>query len=159
MKIRPAKKADKPFMKQMLFEAFFWHPDRDRPDFETFIARPGFRMLLARWGRSGDRAVIAEEEDEPVGAAWFRLWTVTAHSYGFVNAETPELGMGVRPGHRSKGIGRALLRALIETARNDGFRALSLSVAPEKFARQLYASEGFAKVGESGTSWTMLLRL
>jgi ribosomal protein S18 acetylase RimI-like enzyme len=76
-----------------------------------------------------------------------------------VNATTPEIGIGVHPNHRSKGIGRLLLRALIEIARKDGVSALSLSVAPENFALKLYKNEGFSKVGESGTSWTLLLQL
>jgi len=50
-----------------------------------------------------------------------------------------------------------LLDALVETARADGFPALSLSVSPLNFARQLYESVGFRKVGEYGTSWTLLL--
>ncbi|MCZ6820435.1 MAG: GNAT family N-acetyltransferase [Calditrichaeota bacterium] len=75
------------------------------------------------------------------GSAWYRLWTHAEHSYGCVDSETPELGVGVCASHRSKGVGRAL----------------GLSVAPEKFARQLYESEGFVKIGESGSSWTFLL--
>ena len=40
-----------------------------------------------------------------------------------------------------------------------GYPALSLSVAPANAARRLYESEGFRKVGEAGTSWTLLLEL
>jgi hypothetical protein len=50
-------------------------------------------------------------------------------------------------------------RSLVQIARDDGYPALSLSVSPLNHARLLYASEGFRKVGESGTSWTLLLRL
>ena len=50
-----------------------------------------------------------------------------------------------------------MLRALIETARTEGFPALSLSVDPENPARHLYETEGFRMVGESGTSWTLLI--
>ena len=105
------------------------------------------------------RGVVAEEQQSRIGAAWFRLWTPELHSYGFVNAETPELGIAVALGHRSRGVGRTLLRALIEIAQSDGLPALSLSVSPFNYARALYESEGFCKVGESGTSWTLVLRL
>jgi hypothetical protein len=67
--------------------------------------------------------------------------------------------MAVRRDHRSKGFGRRLLDALIQTARADGFPALSLSVSPLNCARQLYEFMGFRKIGESGTSWTLLLSL
>jgi ribosomal protein S18 acetylase RimI-like enzyme len=102
---------------------------------------------------------VAEEQQSKIGAAWFRLWTPELHSYGFVNAETPELGIAVASAHRSKGVGRTLLRGLIEIARADGHPALSLSVSPSNYARSFYESLGFRKVGESGTSWTLLLHL
>jgi ribosomal protein S18 acetylase RimI-like enzyme len=77
---------------------------------------------------------------------------------GFVDAAIPELGLVVKGGHRSRGIGRKLLRAVIQTAQVEGIPGLSLSVSPRNLARALYESEGFRKVGESGTSWTLMLR-
>jgi ribosomal protein S18 acetylase RimI-like enzyme len=142
----------------MLFEAFFWDPAGERPSLAAFREDPEFTKLLTGWGRRGDHAVIAEEDHEPLGAAWFRLWTPELHSYGFVDAETPELAVAVTPANRSRKIGRLLLEALIATARKEGFAALSLSVRPLNRARLLYESVGFERVGESGTSWTLLLR-
>jgi GNAT superfamily N-acetyltransferase len=143
----------------MLFAAFFWDPSTRPPPFISFREEPEFVKLLAHWGRRGDRSIIAEANRAPVGAAWFRLWTPELHSYGFVDAHTPEIAMAVRQDSRSEGVGRALLAALIQAARQDGFLALSLSVSPLNRARQLYESAGFRKVGESGTSWTLLLTL
>jgi ribosomal protein S18 acetylase RimI-like enzyme len=151
--------ADLPVIEAMLFEAFFWSPTYERPPFEEFRQHPEFQKLVASWGRSGDQAVIAEWDSQPVGAAWYRFWTENCHSYGFVDADTPEIGIGVHPDYRRRGIGRALLRHLIAESRRSGVVALSLSVAPENVARQLYESEGFMKVGESGTSWTLLCPL
>ena len=159
MTIRTATSDDLPFLEAMQFEAFFWSLSTPRPPAGEFLARPEIQKFLAGWGRPGDRAVIAQEGTASIGAAWYRLWTDEDHSYGFVDAETPELGIGVEASHRSRGVGRALLRALIEAARDDGVRTLSLSVDPSNFARRLYESEGFVKVGASGTSWTYLLRI
>lgn len=156
---REGQKTDLPFLKQMLFEAFFWHSEQERPDRGEFLNQPAILKLLANWGRPGDRAIIALENEKPIGAAWYRLWTEDDHSYGFVDAHTPEIGMAVHSNFRSKGIGRRLLRALIDKARKDGFSALCLSVDPRNFARKLYETERFVKVGESGTSWTFLLQL
>jgi len=147
------------FLEEMHFEAAFWDSSTKRPSFDSFCSDPQHSKLLAGWNRRGDRAVIAELNGVPVGAAWFRLWTPELHSYGFVDAATPELGIAVKADCRSKGLGRKLLNALIQTARADGFPALSLSVSPLNFARQLYESVGFRKVGESGTSWTLVLTL
>jgi ribosomal protein S18 acetylase RimI-like enzyme len=103
--------------------------------------------------------VIAELEGQPVGAAWFRLFTAAEPGHGFVDEETPELGIAVEPLYRRKGIGETLLRALISEARQHGYKALSLSVAPHNRSRMMYERTGFEKVGEEGESWTMRLRL
>jgi ribosomal protein S18 acetylase RimI-like enzyme len=157
--VRPLDSTDRAFLEEMLFEAFFWNPAWPRPTLAVFREQPEFTKLLADWGRPGDRGVLAEERRTGLGAAWFRLWTPELHSYGFVDAEIPELGIAVVSAHRSKGVGRTLLRALMVIAREDGHRALSLSVSPSNYARAFYESEGFEKVGESGTSWTLVLQL
>ena len=157
MLIRASVESDLGFLEEMLLEAFFWDPSAPRPPLASVRAQSEFSMLLAGWGRPGDRALVADENGARVGAAWFRLWTPEIHSYGFVESDIPELGLAVDPKHRSKGIGRGLLHALIDVARADGFPGLSLSVSPFNRARGLYESEGFRKTGESGTSWTMLL--
>jgi len=133
--IRPLDAMDRVFLEEMLLEAFFWDPAWPRPTLAEFREHPEFTKLLADWGRPGDRGVVAEEQQSKTGAAWFRLWRSELHSYGFVDAETPELGIAVASAHRSKGVGRTLLRALIEIARADGYPALSLSVSPSNYAR------------------------
>jgi [ribosomal protein S18]-alanine N-acetyltransferase len=156
--IRDGASSDLLFLEAMLYEAFFWS-GTERPALDEVRRRPEFSSLLAGWGRAGDSLLIAEHAGAGAGAAWFRLWTSDAHSYGFVDDETPELGLGVVQQLRGQGAGRALLRQLILRAKERGHPALSLSVAPANPARRLYESEGFQKVGEAGTSWTMLLEL
>jgi ribosomal protein S18 acetylase RimI-like enzyme len=157
--IRPGHVADLRFLEAMLFEAFFWDPTAPRPSLEAFRRDPEFVKWLADWGRRGDRVLIAEDRSSPIGAAWFRLWTAELHSYGFVDASTPEVGLGVSVSYRRHGVGRTLLERLIDKAAEDGFPALSLSVSPLNFARALYESLGFRRVGTSGTSWTLRLIL
>lgn len=157
MQIRSGTRDDLGFLEAMLFEAFHWNVTAPRPSLAAFRGgEPEFDKLLADWGRAGDRALVAQDGGDRRGAAWFRLWTPAIHSYGFVAPEIPEVALGVERAHRSRGIGRALLHALIERARADGFAALSLSVSPANRALELYLSEGFERVGESGTSWTLL---
>lgn len=158
-KIRLATQADLPFLREMLYEAVCWRPHQPRLPLEEVLAEPELAKLLRGWGRKGDTAVVAEWEDgTPIGAAWYRFWTVDDHSYGFVNADTPELGIAVRQDMRQRGIGTALLTALLEQARRSAIAQISLSVEPENYSRRLYEKLGFKPVGTSGTSWTMLLR-
>jgi hypothetical protein len=82
--VRPLDPMDRAFLEEMLFEAFFWNPAWSRPSLTEFREQPEFTKLLADWGRPGDRGVLAEERRTRIGAAWFRLWTLDLHSYGFV---------------------------------------------------------------------------
>lgn len=143
----------------MLFEAFFWRPEQSRPSQQAFSKNPEFQKLSRDWGRTGDRAIIAEKDSQPVGAAWFRFWTEPEHSYGFVEAGIPELGIGVLAEQRGRGVGRKLLRALLDQARADGIPQISLSVEPDNLSLWLYKSEGFVKVGEYGNALTMVKKL
>jgi ribosomal protein S18 acetylase RimI-like enzyme len=159
-KIRLATHNDLPFLREMLYEAVCWRPHQPRPPIEKILAEPELAKLLNGWGRKGDAAVVAEWKDgTPVGAAWYRFWTAENHSYGFVDADTPELGIAVRRDMRQRGIGSALLTALLEQARRSAIAQISLSVEPENYSRRLYEKLGFKPAGTSGTSWTMLLKL
>lgn len=159
MNIRPATIGDADFLKKMLYEAATWNPDWPREQVIEALADPLLERFHRDWGRAGDTGVIAELDGAPVGAAWFRLFSAAEPGHGFVDEQTPELGIAVEPLHRRKGIGETLLRALISEARQQGFHALSLSVAPHNRSRMMYERTGFEKVGEEGDSWTMLLRL
>lgn len=159
MNIRPATVEDADFLKKMLYEAAAWNPDWPREQVLEALADPKLELFHHGWGREGDAGVIAELDGEPVGAAWYRLFTAEQPGHGFVDEETPELGIAVMPLYRRKGIGETLLHALISEARQRGFKALSLSVAPHNRSRMMYERAGFVKVGEEGESWTMLLEL
>ncbi len=159
IRIRLIESDDLPFLEEMLFEAFHWDPAQPRSRQDEFMADPEFSKYLSGWGRPGDTGLIAVYGEESVGAGWIRQWTEADQSYGFVDEETPELGLAVREAYRSKGIGRMLLRRLVDEAAQSGHEALSLSVEPLNFAIRLYESEGFVKVGESGTSWTLVRAL
>lgn len=62
--------------------------------------------------------------------------------------EAELLLLATRPDARGRGIGGALLRAVIEEARHRGGKVIHLEVRAGNEAVQLYAREGFAKVGE-----------
>ncbi len=156
MTTRPAGPGDVEFLKKMLYEAAFWNPDWPRYRMIEALADPMLERYHRDWGRPGDAGVIAELDGEAVGAAWFRLFTAEEPGYGYVDETTPELGIAVVPLHRRKGIGETLLRALIAQAREEGFHALSLSVAAHNRSRMMYERIGFHKVREDdGGSWVM----
>ena len=129
------------------------------------LSDPAIALYLEGWGRSGDAAVVALDPDDGrrVGAAWYRLMPPEKPGYGFVDASTPELAIGVVPGARGRGIGGALLAALMDVARSGGFGALSLSVRRKNTAAvRLYERNGFVRAAEIGVehpSWAMKAEL
>jgi ribosomal protein S18 acetylase RimI-like enzyme len=158
--IRPATHDDVEFLQKMLYEAARWNPDWPRESLEEVLADPMTTRYHEGWGRPGDAGVIAELDGVPVAAAWYRLFTSDAPGYGFVDEKIPELGLAVEPLHRRKGIGGTLLRALMVQAREEGFQALSLSVAVHNRSRMMYQRVGFERLAEDdGGSWIMVVNL
>jgi ribosomal protein S18 acetylase RimI-like enzyme len=155
--IRAATAADRGFLEQMLLEAYNWD-GQPRFTAEQLAAEDHAWRYVDGWMRPGDFGVIAIlDDDRPAGAAWARLMAADRPGYGFIAEDVPELSIGVSPGQRGRGVGRALLEALVEAAAPYG--RLSLSVEPENRAADLYRSVGFRKVGRNGGSDTMLLEL
>lgn len=139
-----------PFLKDMLRHAYYWRaasiPESGEPPVQRYVER---------WGRPGDTALIAIQDFQPVGAAWYRLFRAENPGYGFVDEETPELSIAVVPSRRGTGLGSELLDALMARARADGYAAISLSVEKDNPAVGLYERHGFRTVGEDDGAYTM----
>jgi ribosomal-protein-alanine N-acetyltransferase len=158
--IRRGTGEDAPFIAAMLFEAFYWDPNRERPPLKGGLKDTKILQLLENWGRPGDTSMIAaNREGEPIGAVWCRLYTSEEQSYGYIDSKTPEIGIAVFAQYRQLGVAKALLAALVPEARSTGIRRLCLSVEKSNFAVHLYESFGFIKVDDTGGAWTMLLEM
>ena len=95
----------------------------------------------------------------PVGAAWWRYFPADRPGYGFVAEDVPEVSIAVAPDWRGRGLGRALIRAVVDQARAAGVPRLSLSVERANHAAALYAAEGFAVVGGDEDADTMVRKV
>jgi ribosomal protein S18 acetylase RimI-like enzyme len=151
MIIRRGGHQDVRFLRDMLHHAYYW---RERDPGSTAM------RYVRAWGRPGDTAVIALEDGFPVGAAWYRVFPASEPGYGYIDDRTPELAIAVVPSKRGHGIGDALLRALLENARQAGYPSLSLSVDSQNAgAIRLYERHGFERTDDDGESVTMVARL
>jgi ribosomal protein S18 acetylase RimI-like enzyme len=161
IRLRRAVPSDLRFLAEIGWYAAHWRPGAEPPpDEDVLRAEDRLGRYLAGWGRPGDGGVVADDERGAlIGAAWYRLFSADEPGYGFVSESIPELSIGDRPAFRGAGVGTALLTALVRLAREEGHRALSLSVEPDNRARALYQRAGFRRVGSERGAWTMRLDL
>lgn len=156
--IRPMEPQEYDFLMDMHYESI--NIVQGKPSRSELLSSPDIVKYNEKWGKEGDRALIALIDNQPAGAAWYRLFDETNQGYGFVDAGTPELGVAIRPGYRKRGLGIRLMEAIIQQAVSDGYPSVSLSVDPENQAAvRLYDKLGFEYFGISGTSRTMKLNL
>jgi GNAT superfamily N-acetyltransferase len=142
--IRQAGARDVRFLRDMLKHAYHWRLNAD-PDVP--VAR-----YVNNWGRPGDAGIIAWENG-PIGAAWYRVFSAREPGFGFIDEQTPELTIAVVPSRRGGGLGGQLMQALLDRARREGHKHMSLSA--EKGLTGLYERYGFRPVEEKDGTVTM----
>ncbi len=151
---------DEGFLWKMLYEAVHWGPEEvgPKPPPEELLSDARLRRYVAGWGGPDDCAVVARDagSGREVGAAWYRIFAEDEPGYGFVDTDTPEIALAVDPSRRGVGVGGALLRTIMGSARANGFPAVSLSVHKSNHpALRLYEKSGFVRFRADGDDWVM----
>ena len=157
--VRHIKRDEWPLLEDFLYEAIYV-PE----GFEGEVPRsviyddPKCRVAFEGFGAlPDDRAVVAEVDGRVVGACWVR----TTDEYGHIDDETPSFSISLYKPYRGKGMGSAMMRALLGELREAGYARASLSVQKENPALRLYERVGFRIVGDGfdETEWLMVCRL
>jgi ribosomal protein S18 acetylase RimI-like enzyme len=155
--LRDSQHSDIPFLRKMLYEAVFWRASVNKPSFEEGLAYPEVSKALADWGkRDGDTAVVATSNSIPVGAAWYRFWTDSNFTRGYIDESTPVLAIGVHSDYRHQGIGKKMIEWLIDYASKHSIQKISLSVSKDNYAIDLYKQQGFLEYADRGDAFIMV---
>ncbi|MFJ6210438.1 GNAT family N-acetyltransferase [Lysinibacillus sp. NPDC092081] len=146
------------FFLDMLYESI--HIPENKPSKEFLLNLPDIRKYHEGWGRKGDKVLIAfNTENHTVGAVWYRLFDDNNKSYGYIDGNTPEIGMAVSKEVRGRGVGTLLMRKIIQQAKDEGYNTISLSVDLENdTAINMYQKLGFKDYEVVGTSKTMIYK-
>jgi ribosomal protein S18 acetylase RimI-like enzyme len=143
-----------------IFHVALWDPPPATLRPRSVLDQPTARIFAENWGRVGDVGLVALSEDVsvPMGGAWMRLLTNGA-GLGYVDDETPQLGIALFAPYQRKGFGTPLMRGTLSAAKAYGYRQVALTVHPENPAIAMYEKSGFSKQGLRGTYHLMLARL
>jgi len=157
--VRRMRRDEWPLLEDFLYEAIYV-PEGFEGEVPRSVVRddPKCRAAFEGFGSlPDDRAVVATVDGEVVGACWVR----TTDEYGHIDDETPSFSISLYRPYRGKGIGGAMMGALLDELRGAGYARASLSVQKENRALRLYERMGFHIVGDGfdETEWLMVCRL
>jgi len=143
--IRSLTATDEPLLWEMLYQALQTAESETAPAREI-VRQPEFARYVENWGRPGDAGFVAHDRSDQqlLGAVWFRPPPGDA---------TPELAFAVKPGHRKRGLGAALLTQWVRA--NPEQSEVSLRVSAGHPAVRLYERFGFKVVREETESVLM----
>ncbi len=149
--VRKIRESEYGVLEDFLYLAVFV-PDGVEPPPREIVFRPELRVYTEGFGkRDGDLCLVAETGERIVGAVWTRIM----NDYGHIDGETPSMAVSVVPEFRNKGIGTALMRAMMALLKEEGFRRVSLSVQKANYARRMYEALGFVTVAEKAEECIM----
>lgn len=158
--MRLATADDRVVLAEALVLAADWRPGTRLRSVDEVLAEAALAHYVNRWDGDKDAGVVATGVDgRPIGAAWWTFLPADDPGYGFVDDTIPEVSIGVVDDARGRGVGSALLEALVTEARRRSLPALSLSVEVDNPAVSLYRRLGFATVDTTDGAHTMVLDL
>lgn len=150
--IRPIKESEYPLLDEFIYEAIFVPKDVSVPE-KSIINNPGLQVYIAGFGmKKDDYCVVAEVNNQVVGAAWVRIM----NDYGHIDDETPSLAISLFKQYRGLGIGTALMKRLLIVLKEKGYNKTSLAVQKANYALKMYQNVGYEIVDENEEEYIMI---
>ena len=152
--IRKLAESEYHILEDFLYEAIYLPEGVEAPPREI-INRPELQVYIEAFGKKDDMALVAEVDGNIVGAVGVRIM----NDYGHVDNHTPSFAISLYKEYRGKGIGSALMKAMLGELKQKGYQQASLSVQKENDAARLYKMLGFTVIGETDEEYIMLYQL
>ena len=141
--IRQIDESEYPLLNDFLYEAIFI-PDGVTPPPKSIINSPELQVYVKGFGEQPhDTALVAEAEGKVVGAVWVRVM----NDYGHIDDDTPSFAISLYKEYRGFGIGTALMSAMLDVLKENGYNRASLALQKENYALKLYLNAGFEIIG------------
>ncbi|MGX7100283.1 GNAT family N-acetyltransferase [Globicatella sanguinis] len=152
--IRNMRESEIRLLEDFLFEAFYV-PHGAQPFSRDIIYKPEHVIYYKNfYSLKDDISFVAEVDKRIVGCVWVRVM----NDYGHISDEYPSLNIAVHKEFHRRGIGYALMEAMINELKKRKYPGVSLSVQTENSATELYKKLGFEIYEDKGHEWIMLLR-
>lgn len=153
--IRELRQDEKSVLDTFLYEAIFIPEGVPAPS-RDIIDQPELQVYVKDFGEhQGDLCLVAEVDNEIVGAVWVRIM----NDYGHIDDETPSFAISLLKEYRNDGIGTELMKQMLAKLKIQGYKQASLAVQKKNYAVRMYQKTGFEIVDENNEEYIMVCRL
>ena len=154
-RIREIEKTEISLLDDFLYEAIFI-PEGVTPPPKDIIKDEELQIYVKDFGKyKDDICFVAEVKGKVVGAVWVRV----IDDYGHIDDDTPSLSISVYKGYRNLGIGKALIKNVLEELKKRGYEKTSLSVQKANYASDIYKKVGYYVHEERDEDYIMVYDL
>jgi possible acetyltransferase len=154
-RIREIEKTEISLLDDFLYEAIFI-PEGVTPPPKDIIKDEELQIYVKDFGKyKDDICFVAEVKGKVVGAVWVRV----IDDYGHIDDDTPSLSISVYKGYRNLGIGKALIKNVLEELKKRGYKKTSLSVQKTNYASEIYKKVGYYVHEERDEDYIMVYDL
>lgn len=153
--VRQMREAEYPLLNDFLYEAIFIPEGVESPP-RSIINSPELQVYVRDFGaQPHDRALVAEVDGKVVGAVWVRVM----NDYGHIDDDTPSFAISLYKEYRGQGIGTALMRTMLDTLKQNGYKKASLAVQKANYALKMYLKVGLEIIDENEEEYIMQVQL
>lgn len=153
--IREMEEHEYPLLNEFLYEAIFVPEGAEKPD-KSIIKIPELSIYTMDFGKHpGDYCFVAEVANQVIGAVWARI----INDYGHIDNQTPSLSISLFEEFRGFGIGKALMKQMLDCLQKNGYKQTSLSVQKKNYAVKMYLDLGFRIYEEKDEEYIMVFTM